>query len=139
MECFSDISFCVWGPILDGGSKIDKLGAVMETLEPVRNGTPEVSALCSAGISTGLERSRRGTEFTESNEKNDKNRVTVRRPIKQHSFYEFGIDSIETMRRRTIGDQVRISVRRGQLLHLLAETIVLKSIVFDTVASFPLL
>ena len=23
MECFSNISFCVWGPILDGGSKID--------------------------------------------------------------------------------------------------------------------
>ena len=40
MECFSDISFCVWGPILDGGSKIDKFVSVMETLEPVRNGTP---------------------------------------------------------------------------------------------------
>ena len=30
----------------------------MEILEPVRNGTPEVSALCSAGISNGLERIR---------------------------------------------------------------------------------
>jgi hypothetical protein len=38
----------------------------MEILEPVRNGTPEVSALCSAGISNGLERIRRGTEFTEA-------------------------------------------------------------------------
>jgi len=61
MECFSGISFCVWGPILDGGSKIDKLVSVMplwgiprmEILEPVRNGMPAPLEVKSCRLLTG--------------------------------------------------------------------------------------